>query len=243
MKKNYVLVSIVCMFVLMLFTGCSEVKVTSDRDFEIQTSETITENKLVYSPREEIDYFIEIAFGSEWDGENFPIRKWKDNPRISVYGNPTNKDMESLNAVISDINNLQNTINLEIIYENPNIEIYYIPLKEFNNYIENPAPNNWGLFYYWWDENYSIIRSKILISTDMPNQVERSHLIREELTQALGLVRDSSKYEDSIFYQEWTRTTQFSDIDKALIKLMYDERIKAGMSIGEVQNILSVYKN
>lgn len=238
MKKNNFYLSAAFILVLMILTGCTTVEESSGTSSKIQTSGAIDENKRAYSPQEELDYFIEIAFGSEWGSADYPIRKWKDNPDISVFGDPTQEDMESLNAVIRDINSLQSTIHLETVDNNPNIEVYYVPLSDFNKYIENPTPNNWGLFYYWWDKNYNIYQAKILIATDKPTQVERSHLIREELTQALGLVRDSSKYEDSIFYQEWTRTTNFSKMDKALIKLMYDERIKAGMSVEEVQNVL-----
>lgn len=188
--------------------------------------------------QKELDYFIEIAFGAEWKETDYPIRKWKDPIRISVFGKPTKKDWESLKDVVSDINHLQTTVHLELVNKNPNVSIYYVPLNKFSKYVENPRPDNWGLFYYWWDRNYNIYTAKVLISTDRPTQVERSHLIREELTQALGLTRDSWKYDNSIFYQGWTRTTKFATIDHTLIQLLYDKRIKAGMSIGEVKNAL-----
>ncbi|MFT4414223.1 DUF2927 domain-containing protein [Fredinandcohnia humi] len=190
--------------------------------------------------QEELEYFKEIAFGSEWDKPTNKIIKWEDDPRIGVEGAPSGEDIESLKNVIDDINNLQSSIHLEIVKDKPNIVIYFVPLDDFDKYINNPMPNNWGLFYYWYSSNYTIYESKILISTDKPSQVEKTHLIREELTQTLGLFNDSMKYEDSMFFQDWTTTTEFSDIDKKLIKLLYDERIQPGMSIIDFEKLYKI---
>ena len=81
--------------------------------------------------------------------------------------------------------------------------------------------------------------ASILISSADITQKERSHLIREELTQSLGLMNDSNKYKDSIFYQEWTDIAEYSEIDKAVIKLLYQKKIEPGMSKEQVLNALN----
>jgi hypothetical protein len=50
----------------------------------------------------------------------------------------------------------------------------------------------------------------------------QKHLLREELTQSLGLTNDSWKYPESIFYQGWTTTTTYTEMDKRLIDLLYN---------------------
>jgi hypothetical protein len=50
----------------------------------------------------------------------------------------------------------------------------------------------------------------------------QKHLLREELTQSLGLFNDSYKYENSIFQQRWTTTTEYADIDKKIIQILYN---------------------
>lgn len=187
---------------------------------------------------EALPYFSEIAFGNEWDDEEVPIRKWQTDPRIQVFGNPTPQDLEALQQVVEDINSIQSSITLTIVEEKPDIKLYFVPLQDFSLYVLNPTPNNWGLFYYWWN-NYEITRATILISTDKPTQIEREHLIREELTQSLGLVRDSHQYPDSIFYRDWTTTTTFAPIDKQLLKMLYDDRIEPGMTEAQVQSIFN----
>ena len=54
------------------------------------------------------------------------------------------------------------------------------------------------------------------------NQKAQKHLLREELTQSLGLCNDSWKYDNSIFYQGWTTTNQYSEMDKRLIDMLYN---------------------
>jgi hypothetical protein len=55
------------------------------------------------------------------------------------------------------------------------------------------------------------------------NYDAQKHLLREELTQSLGLLNDSWKYPESIFYQGWTTTTEFTEMDKRLIDLIYNK--------------------
>jgi len=99
---------------------------------------------------------------------------------------------------------------------------------------------NYGFFWaLWHDDNYVIYDANILVSSAGVTQDERSHLIREELTQSLGLMNDSNKYEDSIFYQKWTDVTQYSDIDKAVIQLLYLKKIKTGMTREQTINALN----
>jgi len=91
----------------------------------------------------------------------------------------------------------------------------------------------------WHDDNYVIYNASILVSSADITQNERSHLIREELTQSLGLMNDSNKYKNSIFYQEWTDVTDFSEIDKSIIKLLYQKKVKPGMSKEQVLKVLN----
>jgi hypothetical protein len=50
----------------------------------------------------------------------------------------------------------------------------------------------------------------------------KKHILREELTQSLGLPNDSYDYPESIFYQGWTETTEYTELDKELIQMLYN---------------------
>ena len=67
---------------------------------------------------------------------------------------------------------------------------------------------------------------------------EQKHLLREELTQSLGLARDSQKYTESIFQSSWTITNEYAEIDKDLIRLLYHPDMKIGLRENQVHDVL-----
>ncbi len=193
--------------------------------------------KKTYTP-EEINYFLEIALGTEYSASSSIIRKWQGDMRIKVIGSPTSEDLKTLGTVINEINNLTSDINLKIVESKPNVKIHFVPVSEFKRYEPNYQPGNDGYAWINWNQNNVIYSSNILIATSGINQKERSHLIREELTQSLGLMRDSFKYKNSIFYQPWTDTNQYSQLDKTVIQILYRPEIRPGMNKLEVIPIL-----
>ncbi len=217
-------------FLLCLFSVCC---VTYDEPTPLPEQ---TQNSYIYSDKE-IEYFTEIALGTEYGNNVQVIRKWDSDIRIKINGNPREKDMEAVNQVISDINGIiGDKIFLTIVNTNENIKINFVPLSDFS--ICNAKPGNYGYFNCRWRNNV-IYECDICIATDDSLlQEERSHMIREELTQSLGLMKDSFKYRDSIFYEGWTQTLNYSEIDRKMIEILYSNDIRPGMSKVEVEGIL-----
>ncbi len=177
------------------------------------------------------NYFMEIALGSEFGCWQPKIRKWNQDIFIAVKGQPTLVDMQTLKQVMDELSALTK---LKIKFtekEKTNIEIYFVPESEFKHIEWRYKIGNTGFFWTWWNPFTSnIYRARILISTTAITQQERNHVIYEELTQSLGLMNDSNHYADSIFYQPWSLVAGFSDIDKAIIQLLYHHTIRAGMN-------------
>lgn len=70
------------------------------------------------------------------------------------------------------------------------------------------------------------------------NEQGQLHLLREELTQSLGLGQDSERYLNSIFQINWTTTSSYSQIDKDIIRLLYHSNMKVGLNENEVDLLL-----
>jgi hypothetical protein len=51
-------------------------------------------------------------------------------------------------------------------------------------------------------------------------------------------MKDSYRYKDSVFYQGWTSVTQYADIDRALIEMLYRPEIRPGMTKSQVLQVL-----
>lgn len=192
---------------------------------------------LCYTP-EEMKYFLGIALGSEFGSASQQIRKWEDDIAIRIHGNPTRRDRQTLARVVNELNQLIGNrlsgggIQIRVLEESEvqqsNVDIYFVPHSKFLNYEPNYESGNLGFAYANWNQG-RIYQARILVSTTDTSQAERSHLIREELTQALGLLQDSGRYEDSIFYQGWTTTNSYLDIDRAVIQMLYHPEVLPGM--------------
>jgi hypothetical protein len=95
--------------------------------------------------------------------------------------------------------------------------------------LSNLILSNWGLFYVSFDVANGIYSGYMYVDTDRANSLEEKHLLREELTQSLGLAKDSNRYPDSIFQSSWSATTGYSDIDKELIRLLYHPSMQTSL--------------
>ncbi|MFQ3617938.1 MAG: DUF2927 domain-containing protein [Cyanobacteriota bacterium] len=188
----------------------------------------------------DIDYFTEVALGSEW-GSNAPlVRRWNTNLRIRVTGTRTAEDDATIRQVMQELNELLNGSGVQLVRDdrNPNVEIIYAPESQFRQLEPNYVPGNLGFFWVRW--NNSVINyARILITnTNRVTQRERSHLLREELTQVLGLMRDSNRYPNSIFYQGWTDVTEYAEIDRTLIRMLYHPQLRPGMTQSQAVAVL-----
>ena len=189
----------------------------------------------------EVDYFLEVALGSEYSTNQQIVRKWNHDIIIEVSGTPTPEDLQTLSEVVADLNALIDPIEIRVQGDNQpgaHTEIIFEPTSEFSSTKPSYVPGNQGFFYVRWT-GCTMTSSRILISSDEVTQRQRSHLIREELTQTLGLMRDSYTYPSSIFYQDWTEVTSFAPIDETLIEMLYRPEVMPCMNAERARAALS----
>jgi hypothetical protein len=176
----------------------------------------------VYS-KETKEYFDEIAYGREYGERSNSLYKWNTDMKIYVDGEKPEYLMSELRRVVSELNDIIDPIDIKIVSSKSqsNFVIYFGDHKTFGQkYDITPfemLEDNWGFFelYYGTGVMYVDLHRN-------NDKVTQKHLLREELTQSLGLVNDSYKYPESIFYQGWTSTTEFAPIDRELIDMLYN---------------------
>ncbi len=187
-----------------------------------------------------LDYFLEIALGVEFGSSHQVIVKWETDLEIQVHGEPTTEDRDTLGQVIAELNGIIGSPRLRLVQSSPNVDIHFVPISQFQSIVPNYVTGNWGYFSMWWS-SFVILGANILIASDSTvGQEARSHLIREELTQVLGLANDSYAYADSIFYQAWTETAEYSDIDRTIIGILYRDDVAPGMDRADLQKVLNL---
>lgn len=183
---------------------------------------------------ETIEYFVDVALSSEY-GDSGTIRKWQNGLRIQVFGTPTATDLQTLSTVTQELSHLTG-LAIALVNESPNVELHFAPIAKFAQLEPNYKTGNEGFFWTWY-ENGVIDRARILINSQQTDTV-RSHLLREEFTQSLGLMNDSRRHPDSIFYQGWTETQTFSPADQAIIQMLYQAKLQPNMTQAEVMQAL-----
>lgn len=229
--------------VLFLFIiGC-----TGNNNISIDSHDNDGENNQSNLTQYQIDvinYFKDIALGFEFGTASAITRKWKTNLKIFVGGKDSSVLKLELNKIKDEINNLAKD-GFEINIVNDSVASnYYIFLGSGQDYakiypnLENYVNNNWGLFNIYWNSDNVLNYGHMYVDTERANPQEQKHLLREELTQSLGLGKDSEKYPNSIFQSSWTQTTEYLPIDRDLIRLLYHPEMKIGLNHNTVEEVL-----
>ena len=189
-------------------------------------------------------YFKEVALGFEFGSASRVTRKWRSPLRIFVGGQPTTDILDELDPVIEEINALTlDGFQIQLTQDSSasNFYIYFGSGAAYGKLypgIAHLTDGNWGLFSVFFnglDEIYQAHMYVDIFRADLPAQ---RHLLREELTQSLGLARDSFRYPQSIFQQNWTTTTMYAQIDRHLIQALYHPAMTTGLNCDQVRPVL-----
>jgi len=196
-----------------------------------------------YSPQAK-DYFKEIAIGSEY-GRGKKIVKWTQNVKIFVMGEKIPELERELDKIIKELNQLIRPIKLQRVYNKSqaNFQVFFGTVGQYLKDVEGNAgryaKQNLAMFYVYYGKRGIINRGSMYVDTyTLKAKKARKHLLREELTQALGLMNDSYKYPKSVFYQKFSRSIEYTPVDKQVIRLLYSNQIKPGMSRQQVEQAL-----
>ena len=90
-------------------------------------------------------------------------------------------------------------------------------------------------FIAWPDREWRIIKAQIVINS-LLKENHIKHCFIEELTQAMGLPHDSDKIRPSIF-NESSMQSKLTDLDRTMIRTLYDPRMPRGAGLGTVREI------
>lgn len=183
-----------------------------------------------YTKKQIIDYYMEIAFGAElFTKPSDVIRKW-DSPVVIYSDNANDYELGIMQGVVDELRELTNhQIILTKEKGGENITIHF--LDSFGGSVFSP--------------NYDKVRiTNCGISIHRVREPYLSSAIREEVTQCLGLFKDSYTYSDSVFYDPPDPViTAFSPLDDAVIKIHYWQGITLGMTQNQVSQLLNQYVN
>ncbi|MCB9081657.1 MAG: DUF2927 domain-containing protein [Lewinellaceae bacterium] len=191
-------------------------------------------------------YFLDIAFGNEFGSRYTTIRKWREDVRLYVVDTSYAALYQELKLVIGELNRFNKSFQIRRVNSpsEANYTVYFGPgstyAQQYEPSASNAVANNWGLFWIYWNGQQEIFRGSMYVDVVRTQDPAcQRHLLREELTQSLGLMNDSSRYDESIFQQKWTCTTSYAPIDSTVLTWFLDPRISAGMTEQQVKDLIS----
>ncbi len=202
-------------------------------------------NMLTEQQRSVIAYFQEVALGFEFGNTTSVTRKWVTDMKVFVAGNARPEALAELDRIIGEVNGLVSDgfrITVVSRNEDANLFLFFGSKSAYGELYPKEAPllkGSSGLCTISWNNRNQIIRGHIFIRNEGISLTEQRHVIREELTQALGFGKDSPRYMDSVFQSKYTTPTEYSPIDRQLISLLYNANMQAGLEAAETEQVLA----
>ena len=168
--------------------------------------------------------------------------------KIFVGGDPSAQNLNELDRIIGEINALSTDgFYMEQVADSAacNYYVYFGNAATYASYFPEIASftaSNWGLFYVFFNQRAELVGGHMYVDITRADPVEQRHLLREELTQSIGLARDSPRYANSIFQSSWTTTLEYAEIDRELIRLLYHPDMVVGLdALGSEAVIQRIY--
>jgi hypothetical protein len=231
--KNLLFVVLIALG-LYVYNNNKSVVTSDDTDYVSDTTssnvvsndETESEINTEKYSDESVKYFNSVATKSEFSSGKFQPHRWRKDMKIYVKGDKPDYLMNELTKIVGELNDIINPINIKVVNDEDesNFVIFFGGQSGYNK-ICSPSigltEHNYGLFVV--DGGVSIGGGSMYVDTERSSTISaKKHLLREELTQSLGLFNDTYDYPNSIFYQGWTETNEYAPIDIELISMLYN---------------------
>ena len=134
------------------------------------------------------DYYNEITSGSELGGNSKGKFKFCKDVKIYVFGEKNDTLMLELNKIITELNDLIETVNIEIVSDSikSNIDIYfgsgeYFCSQRSEKFIHNLSKIAQG-FVVTYPNYENLNNSLVFVNTEViDNMTRKKHVLREEL--------------------------------------------------------------
>lgn len=194
--------------------------------------------------RSVVTYFGEVALGFEYGNTTAVTRKWVNDMKIYVAGNAPEESKTELKRIIGELNTLTGDgFQIKVVSrkEDSNLLIFFGSKSEYAGMYPKEAnllKGSSGLCTISWNSRNHIINGHIFINEKI-SSLEQRHVIREELTQALGFGKDSPRYMDSVFQSQFTTPTEYAEIDRQLISLLYHPTMQPGLDATEAEVVIA----
>ncbi|ACI94230.1 conserved hypothetical protein [Afipia carboxidovorans OM5] len=215
--------------------------VTAKRNYERTT----------FTDAEIIDGFMKTAFGAEYQlaGRVDRIRKFQKPVRVFINGAARPDRNRQIEHITSDIARHIRHLDLALTpqREGANLIVNLVPERDFDREIRKlygtsnarkirKSLDPQCLSGFRKNDDYEIEHSEVILTVDNSEFVFLD-CAYEEILQSLGPINDTTSVPWTMFNDDVSMGF-FDTYDRYLMNILYDPRIKAGMSADEVRPLL-----
>ncbi|WP_411896238.1 DUF2927 domain-containing protein [Winogradskyella sp. A2] len=196
-----------------------------------------------------VDYFNEVALNAEYDVSPNRITKWTKPMKLFIIKEKElSYEVSLIKNTIEKINNLvKDEFYIQLIDDPKKCNaIIFLMEKErleplMPDLFENIEYDINGLADIGFDlETFHILDARIFIDILQPKESIETTIL-EEITQSIGLMNDSEKYPDSVFYEnklDSIITVDYSKMDIEIIKMLYHPKMKPGLNYDKAEKVI-----
>lgn len=216
-----------------------------------QVAKNRAADRKTFTDDEIIDGFFRIVFGAEYhvSGAVDRIRKYEKPVRVYVDSRAKPDRRKQVAAVVDDIRSKIRDLDIAMADSRKNANVTVTLVRDRD--IEKTIRQFYGreqaarivkslepqcLSGFRKDELFRIQRSDVIIVVDAGEFIFLD-CIYEELLQALGPINDDDKLPWTMFNDE-VQKGYFDIYDQYLLNILYDPRIRAGMTKEQVKELL-----
>ncbi len=208
------------------------------------------QQRTTFSDQDIVKGFLKTTFGAEFHlaGRVDRIRKYEVPVRVAVNGG-SSKRQKQIAGIVSDI--AKHVRHLDIAMapdiQSASVNVYLIRDRDFDStlakfYGEDRAQeirkslDPQCLSGFRKNEEFAIQHSEVFLTIDNGDFTFRD-CAYEELLQSLGPINDTTSVPWTMFNDD-VRMGFFGIYDQYILNILYDPRVKAGMTIAEVEAVL-----
>lgn len=213
---------------------------------EIPTEDT-TPHSEFYAPGvsedEMVAYFKEVVLNMEYttgEGDATVVQKWDRPISYRIEGVPDHRDAELLNEFTKQLNQVEGFPGMRAATGlEQNVTISFLHDKDFVPQFAHLLKGERadGVVQFWYYNNTNEIYSGRIGYRKDASQKTRESVIPEEIVNLLG-ISDTTARKDSITYQYSNEATEPSAVDWSIIKLLYNPKIRCGMTAAECETVI-----
>ena len=180
-----------------------------------------------------VSWFSEVCLDAEIvnSGNASLLQKWQSPISYTVYGNPTEEDLTTLERFCDWLNQVEGFPGIAPTV-NPweeDIAIYFCSKEEMLERLGDHFNGCDGGVTFWYNGDNAIIDATICVRNDILQEV-RNSVILEELYNGLGPMQDTNLREDSLIWSGYSEPQWLTPADELILRLLYHPSLECGMT-------------